>query len=197
MSKTNVGSPVNVTVSQDSTAIKDKLTTFVKAYNDVHKAVKDLTAFDPVSNTTAPLNGDSAARALQGRLRTILTTAIDGGAGNSLRLPDVGISFQSDGLLAIADQKLQKALDDPNKNVASMFIEANGIKGYAAQLNVAITGMLETNGLIAGRSDGIGASIKELDKRRESLENRMDLVERRLRAQFTALGRGRRADADH
>jgi flagellar hook-associated protein 2 len=185
--KPNVGIPTNVTVNQDSTAIKDKITAFVKAYNDVHKVVKDLTAFDSINNTAAPLNGDSAARAAQGRLRTILTGAIDTGAVTALRLPDIGITFQADGSLAIDDQKLQKALDDPNKNVASLFVEAGGVKGYAAQLNTAITEMLNTDGLIAGRSEGIGKSIKEIDKRRESLENRLTLVESRIRAQFTAL----------
>jgi flagellar hook-associated protein 2 len=185
--KTNVGTPIDVTVSQDTTAIKDKLTAFVKAYNDVRKAVKDLTAFDPVTNTSAPLNGDSAARAAQGRLRTILTSVIDGGTAGALRLPDIGITFQADGSLAIDDRKLQKALDDPNKNVASLFIETSDVKGYAAQLNTAITSMLESEGLIAGRTDGLGRSIRELDKRRESIENRMELIERRLRAQFTAL----------
>ena len=185
--KTNTASPISVTVSQDSTAIKDKISAFVKAYNDVHKAVKDLTAFDPTTNSKAPLNGDSAARLAQGRLRTILTSTIDAGTSIDLRLPDIGLTFQADGSLAINDQKLQKALDDPNKNVASLFVEANGVVGYAAQLNTTITQMLETDGLIAGRSEGIGKSIRDLDKRRESIENRLELVESRLRAQFTAL----------
>ena len=185
--KTNVGTPTTVAVNQDSAAIKEKITAFVTAYNDARKAVKDLTAFDSINNTAAPLNGDSAARAAQSRLRTILTSVIDTGSASPLRLPDIGITFQADGVLAINDQKLQSALDNPNKNVASLFVEANGVKGYAAQLNTAITGMLDTDGLITGRTAGIDKSIHDLDKRRDSLQSRMDIVERRLRAQFTAL----------
>jgi flagellar hook-associated protein 2 len=184
---TNVGSPTNVTISQDSTTIKEKIGAFVKAYNETRKVVKDLTAFDPISNTAATLNGDSAARSAQERLRTILTGAIANGTPATSRLPDVGITFQPDGSLAINDQKLQKALDDPNKNVASLFIESGSVKGYAAQLNTAITAMLESDGLITGRTDGIGKSIKEIDARRDSLQSRLDLVERQIRAQFTAL----------
>jgi len=47
--------------------------------------------------------------------------------------------------------------------------------------------MLENDSLVDGRMDGINASIKNVGTRREALALRLDMVERRIRAQFAAL----------
>ena len=47
--------------------------------------------------------------------------------------------------------------------------------------------MLENDSLIDGRIDGINASIKSIGTQREALARRLDAVEKRYRAQFTAL----------
>lgn len=63
----------------------------------------------------------------------------------------------------------------------------NFSRGYAAQLDALVTGFLDSKGAIAARTDGINASIKSLDNRREEMERRLVDVEARLRAQYTAL----------
>ena len=60
-------------------------------------------------------------------------------------------------------------------------------RGYADLLDKLVGRMLENDGLVDGRMDGINASIKELGTRREALANRLVLIEKRYRAQFTAL----------
>ncbi len=47
--------------------------------------------------------------------------------------------------------------------------------------------MLENDSLVDGRMDGINASIKNVGTRREALALRLDMIERRYRAQFSAL----------
>lgn len=60
-------------------------------------------------------------------------------------------------------------------------------RGYADLLDKLVGRMLENDGLVDGRMDGINTSIKELGTRREALANRLVLIEKRYRAQFTAL----------
>ncbi len=60
-------------------------------------------------------------------------------------------------------------------------------RGYASQLNDLIDKQLGTNGLITSRTEGIDASIKSLTKSKERLNTRLFEVEKRYRAQFTAL----------
>jgi flagellar hook-associated protein 2 len=63
----------------------------------------------------------------------------------------------------------------------------NFSRGYADQLNKLATNLLATDGIIAGRVDGINGSIKDLDRRQEDFTNRLSTTEARYRAQFTAL----------
>jgi len=60
-------------------------------------------------------------------------------------------------------------------------------RGYAYQLEKLTAKMLETDSLIDGRMSGINSSIKDVGSRRTALITRLESVEKRLRAQFTAL----------
>jgi flagellar hook-associated protein 2 len=59
--------------------------------------------------------------------------------------------------------------------------------GFASRLDRILEGMLENDGLLDGRMDGINASIKDIGKQREAFARRLEDVEKRYRAQFTAL----------
>ncbi len=59
--------------------------------------------------------------------------------------------------------------------------------GFASRLDRILEGMLENDGLLDGRMDGINASIKDIDKQREAFARRLEDIEKRYRAQFTAL----------
>lgn len=185
--KTNLGTPITLAVTQDTPAVKSKIESFVHAYNEVHKALKDLTAFDPTSRVAGPLNGDSTARTVQGQLRAIFNSPISGPSGNVRQLADIGITFQGDGALAIDSTKLESALNDPGKNISELFVDAGGVSGYASQIHAKVEQMISSAGLVSGRTEGINDSIRGLDTRRERIEGRLQKVEQRLRAQFTAL----------
>lgn len=60
-------------------------------------------------------------------------------------------------------------------------------RGYAYELDKLVGKMLENDSLLDGRIDGINASIKAIGTQREKLALRLDAVETRLRAQFSAL----------
>jgi len=60
-------------------------------------------------------------------------------------------------------------------------------RGYASTLSQLLEGFLGTGGAIAAATDGISATIKSLDNRRQEIERRLVDVETRIRAQFTAL----------
>ncbi len=63
----------------------------------------------------------------------------------------------------------------------------NYSQGYAYTLNTLVTSLLATNGQLAGRTDGINSSIKDIDKQRDALAVRLDSIESRYRKQFSAL----------
>jgi flagellar hook-associated protein 2 len=60
-------------------------------------------------------------------------------------------------------------------------------RGYAAQLDKLVGDLVASGGAIAARTEGIDASIKSIDDRRSQMERRLEDIEVRIRAQFTAL----------
>lgn len=76
-------------------------------------------------------------------------------------------------------------------NVAGTATGARGTvnfsQGYASQLDGLISSFLDTEGIIANRTEGITSSITRLDKQAESISARLVVIEARYRAQFTRL----------
>jgi flagellar hook-associated protein 2 len=63
----------------------------------------------------------------------------------------------------------------------------NFTQGIAKRMDQYLTGALGDTGSIASRTDGLNSSIKRLTDRQADLQNRMALIEKRYRTQFTAL----------
>ncbi len=63
----------------------------------------------------------------------------------------------------------------------------NFSRGYADRLDKLLDNLLISDGIIASRTDGITASMKDIDRRQENFSRRLEAVEARYRAQFTAL----------
>jgi flagellar hook-associated protein 2 len=60
-------------------------------------------------------------------------------------------------------------------------------RGYAYELDKLAGKLLENDSLLDGRMDGINASIKDIGRKREQLNLRLESIEKRYRAQFNAL----------
>lgn len=176
----------SLTVAEDPSNARSAIEAFVKAYNDANKAIRDLTAYNPETRKASTLTGDSTARSIQGQLRNLIGGALPGFTGVS-RLSDIGISFKADGTLSIDSSKLDAALKDAGKDVAGFFAGSSGITGFAETISSTLEDYVSGGGMLAGRTDGINASIKALGKQREALTARLEQIEKRYLAQFTAL----------
>ena len=186
LTKASPDNPTTVTVAADKSGARSAIDTFIKAYNDVNTAVKNLTAFNPETKTAATLNGDSTARGIQGQLRSLLGSSVAGLSG-AKQLSDLGLSFKADGSLTADSAKLDAALKDPAKEVAAFFTGTDDITGFAETLSVRLDGFIDSDGLVTGRTNGINASLKSIEKQREALSVRLEQIEERYRAQFSAL----------
>ena len=115
------GTTTNLTVARDSTGIRGAVESFVKAYNDSAKALADLSAYNATTKQAAILQGDSAVRSIQSELRRTLTSALATAGGGLTTLSDIGIAFQTDGTLKLDSTKLQTVVDDPTKDISTLF----------------------------------------------------------------------------
>lgn len=177
-----------ITVEQDTTSITAAVNSFVKAYNDAITGIKNATAYDAANKKGAVLNGDSTARSIQSQLSNLVGSSVSGIAGGISRLSDVGIAVQKDGTLSVDSSKLTAALANPATDVASLFTNtASGNEGIAVRFNKLLDGIIGTSGLISSRTEGINATIKDIQLRSDSFSRRLESIESRYRAQFTAL----------
>jgi flagellar hook-associated protein 2 len=111
----------NLTVARDTAAVNSSISGFVKAYNDLAKTLKDVSAYDAANKQGAVLQGDSTVRSLQSQLRSMLSAPVAGTSGALTTLSTVGVSFQKDGTLALNQTKLDSAIASNFSDIASLF----------------------------------------------------------------------------
>ncbi|MGV8893084.1 MAG: flagellar filament capping protein FliD [Burkholderiaceae bacterium] len=181
------GTTTRLTLSRDTSSMKSALESFVKAYNDTNQALKDATAYNATTRVAASLNGDSTIRTIQTQMRQIFGTPVAGAPSGMSMLSDAGISFQKDGTLTIDATKLAAATADPSKDLSKLFATSDSGKGYGYQMDMLIGKILSPVGPLADRTKSFDQSIKDIGTRRDTINTRLVDVEKRYRAQFTAL----------
>jgi len=117
-----VGSPVAVSIAQDTAGIRGKIDSFVTSYNGALTQISDQFRFDEASQTSGALSGDATLLTLQAQLRSIVGTAPVGLPSNENNLALFGITFNRDGVLEIDDPKLTSSLDTNISALRKMFI---------------------------------------------------------------------------
>jgi flagellar hook-associated protein 2 len=181
------GVTTTLSLARDTSTVKTNIEAFVKAYNDASKSMVDLTAYDTTTGKGAVLNGDGTVRTIQTQLRALMGSAIPGAAAGGATLPDIGITTQRDGTISIDSTKLDKALADPTKNFTALFATNDGNRGFGAQMDVTLGRILSPVGTLPSHTNSFNSSIKDLEKQRTTLTARLADVEKRYRAQFSAL----------
>lgn len=169
-------------VAKDSSKVSEAVNTFVTAYNAAVSMIKTNSAYDAATKTSKPLNAESTVRSISqilGQSRTSIPTALVGAKYETLSA--LGISVGSDGTLSVNSSKLSEAVSGSFTDVQQT------LNAYGQAFSDNIEKLVGTSGLIASRVEGLNRSIKLIDADKERLQTRLDMIEKRYRAQFTAL----------
>lgn len=181
--------PVQLSVAQDNDGLKKAVQTFADAYNALASLVAGQVKYDAGSKTAGPLQGDSSAVGIQRQLRTMMGTS-SGASSVFGRLSDVGLEMQANGSVKVNAGKLDAALanlPETKKLFANSDVAAPGNNGIARQLYTLTDAMLGVDGTLTTRTGSLQQGIARNTADQERLERRVDQVEKRLRAQYTAL----------
>ena len=114
-------SPTTLTVAHDKASVSNAVASFVKAYNDLAKTLKDISAYDPKTKQAAILQGDGTVRTIQSQLRNTLGAAVVGASGDLTTLSQIGVAFQKDGSIALDSAKLNSVMESNLADIASLF----------------------------------------------------------------------------
>lgn len=174
------GTLIEVKVERNAADARKSVSDFVDALGNIGKQINKLTAYDPETGQSGVLQGDSAARGLQSRLREGLVT--DFGSDASFdQLVDIGITTDSDGGIAFDKTKFDAALESDFDGVTSLLSAA------ATHYSGLVSDFGEESGLIGSRTDSLKSRLENVNERRIDLDRRMEQVESRIRDEFAAL----------
>lgn len=182
-------SPVSITAAADKASVQSSIKSFADAFNALAKYIADQTKYDAASKTAGTLQGDSAATSMQKQLRSIVSQA-SGATTAFAHLSDIGLSLQRDGTLQVNAGKLAAATDQLatlKQAFANTDVATPANNGFARRFADLAQKALGVNGLLTTRKDGLQRLISKNSDDQTALNNRVDLFQQRLVAQYTAL----------
>lgn len=182
-----VRTPTTIAVREDVTAAVKKVQDFVTAYNTLAAALADMTKYDAATKTPSIFQGDAAVVGLQRVLRSMVSSI---SAGSSYqRLSEVGIEQQLNGTLSLNTTKLAAAANN-GKELEKLFTTNNSnaqTNGFALKFAAFSEGVLASGGSVASKASGLQKQLDRNAQDQVRVNARADAVEKRLRAQYSAL----------
>lgn len=118
---------IQVTVTDDYSAIKTRISSWVDAYNDTLQTINDYTSYDAENEVRGVLMDDSQIKTVRSRLINIVSSEIPGLPTNAIytTLGSVGVDIISNGKLSINSSDLQDALEEDPEAVANLFAQSD------------------------------------------------------------------------
>lgn len=177
---------ITLNIEQDYTAVKEALTKFVDAYNDVVTTTKNY-----VSSNGA-IGHDSSLNSILSNLRG-LTSKLSNNSGDFSMLADIGISTSKTDItrLSIDEKKLDKVLAenfDSVKNLLSDGYVSKEDTGLFDGLLNNVNNILDVqNGYFTNKDTSLQSQIKSMNTKIERVNKSLASYETRLTKQFNAM----------
>lgn len=178
---TKTGS-TTLTVAKDTSTLTKAVEDFVKAYNGVIDRLKADTAYDSTTKTGKPLNAESTVRTVEHLLAAARNTQPASLASETYKsLSQLGISVLQDGRMSLDSSKLQTAISTSATGVEKT------LAAYGTEFSAALDKVIGTKGILESRVTGLNSTVALLNTDKTKLQIRLSAIEKRYRAQFTAL----------
>ena len=178
------GTVATVTVAEDRGAAIDKVRGLVERINAFTDARSRVASYNAETGEAGPLLGDATLRSIDTRLQQLLGAQVGDPGTPFGNLPSLGITTNDAGRLELDESQLNRALDERPTVLRSVLAGDNGL---ATGLGSYLDGVLGADSLVANREEGLRSRLEGIDEQRAALDRRIEGVEARFVAQFTAL----------
>lgn len=192
LKKAQVGEEFTIDITEDVQKIGGKVQTLIDGINNVLKFIKEQNTLDEKSDTSRTLGGDSTLTTIEGRIRSAVFAPIMTDKG-PMRISDLGIAFQRDGLLKFDQAKFESVLAKDYKTVSQtitgIYTMENGkTPGFIDNLEDAAKIMLnQPNGVLHTRKAGLQSQINQVDRQIANKQRQIAQKEDILKAKFARL----------
>lgn len=124
LAKAVPGQKISLEISSSPEEIVGAVQSFVDSFNELAASVKELSSYDPSTQTGSVLLGDATLRGGMSQIRSVMGSLVSGLEGSSIRtLIDLGVTTQADGSLKFDSGKLTDALKSDPDGVAAVFTQ--------------------------------------------------------------------------
>jgi flagellar hook-associated protein 2 len=187
-------------VVADSSALKEKISTFVSSYNKVmdwiNEGYETKVATDSTTTDTSTeeedilsdyLRGDSTVNGVKRGLQALLTNSVNG-TGSLHILSDIGISTNKDGTLNLNSSKLDTAIEGGMDDMVTLLAGEGAVDGVMKKFNSYLVKLTATaSGMYADKKDRYKTRVERLDSQIAVKETMMEKIEKTMRARFNAM----------
>ncbi len=172
-----------IDIEPDGDAVRGRVETMIKAYNALIDETRKLGRFNAETQEAGPLLGNSVLRSVQSRLGSALSGAVSTDLADNPfgSLFDLGVRTDATGKARLDTAAFTEAMAGNEQGVEAV------LSAFGESLSTAMRAFSGSDGIINGRTSALNATVRRVGQQRESLDRRMEQVETRLRAQFTAL----------
>lgn len=152
-----------VTITRDTTAIKDKIKAFQSAYNSVIGFIRDNSQFDSETFQTGTLFGDQTASQVENTLNNMLFNSV--GTGSLKNLAEIGFSLDDQGKLELDESKLDTIIGTKLDDLKKLMM-ATG-----SSTNTEINYVSSSNKTVASGPTGYSLNITQIATKTSMLAN--------------------------
>jgi flagellar hook-associated protein 2 len=191
--KSTTNTAANLDLTRDTTALKEKFTALVTAYNDADNILTEVSNPKSTLDTYgATLVGDSTVRSLRQQLRAMVSGLSSTPGENVKSLAQMGLSIDQKGVMSMDDVKLDEALTSNYADVVKSFTGGyNNLgaystlsAGFAGDAVKKITNIIGTKGALTTNTATANTQNTKYKADLERLNTRMESLLARYTKQF-------------
>ena len=186
----DIANPVTIAVTRDNTAVKEGISGFVDAYNEVVSFIKEQSLFDTETGERGVFVGESISRTVLDRLRQAAFSQISG-LTTFTSASQIGFETQTfDGTIKLNEATLDTALSENYTAVRDLFIQnaETGTEGIAELVVDAVDALDDVeSGALAIRQNALINQIEDFGDQITFKEGALGRYEEQQRIKFANL----------
>nr|MBF0223459.1 flagellar filament capping protein FliD [Desulfobulbaceae bacterium] len=178
-----------VSVQSNDEELKEKITAFVDAYNEVYQEVKVQSSYNSETGKFGTLSS-TTLRGLPYELQGLMSSFAKGDSSKEVQsMIDLGMEFERDGTLTINQETLASVISNSADKVKLFFIgdSDNEVEGFADRVNSRLRTLISTGGIVEAEKTAAQSRIDDLQQYIEDQTARLDKRYDQLTKQFVAL----------
>jgi flagellar hook-associated protein 2 len=182
--KKDPATTISIDVAPSSAELKNKLSGFILAYNDLVKFVGTQTT-GANGGDTSSIGHDPLVRQLRNTLRGALSESYGGGTTNNLS--QVGVEFvKNTGTLTLKDAAFTAALAGGTGGLSALFAGTTGSPGVFASISSMLDNYTQTSGILSSVQAQLNAQVSSMSNQIGRMQDRLAIRRTSLQQEFTA-----------